>query len=95
MHGFEKVIQFRETSLNHQRPFTWTINPKQLNIHWVIPNFTPGLGGHTTIFAQSITWNVVVTTAPSGFIPSSKVTSETDQASCINASSISFRQTEN
>ena len=50
MHGFEKVIQFRETSLNHQRPFTWTINPKQLNIHWVIPNFTPGLGGHTTIF---------------------------------------------
>ncbi|WP_392349357.1 rhamnan synthesis F family protein [Parasynechococcus sp.] len=50
MHGFEKVIQFREKPLNHERPFSWEIKTDKLNIHWVIPNFTPGLGGHTTIF---------------------------------------------
>ena len=50
INGFEKVIQFRENKLE---PF-WSINNKvdlqHLNIHWVIPHFTPGLGGHMTIF---------------------------------------------
>ncbi|MGB1776092.1 MAG: rhamnan synthesis F family protein [Synechococcus sp.] len=50
MHGFEKVIQFREQELKAERTFSWAVNSEKLNIHWVIPNFTPGLGGHTTIF---------------------------------------------
>ena len=50
LNGFEKVIQFREQDLNHKRSFSWALNKDSLNIHWVIPNFTPGLGGHTTIF---------------------------------------------
>ena len=48
--GFEKVLQFQSCSLQPD----WSINnntsTKHLDIHWVIPNFTPGLGGHMTIF---------------------------------------------
>ena len=50
MHGFEKVIHFKPQKLD---PY-WSINQdrknKPLSIHWVIPHFTPGLGGHMTIF---------------------------------------------
>jgi len=48
--GFEKVLQFKRNELDP----TWSLqnNTKRdaLDIHWVIPNFTPGLGGHMTIF---------------------------------------------
>ncbi len=27
-----------------------TVNPSEMNIHWVVPDFTPGSGGHMTIF---------------------------------------------
>tara|TARA_B100000674_G_scaffold261392_1_gene215622 strand:- start:2890 stop:6342 length:3453 start_codon:yes stop_codon:yes gene_type:complete len=48
--GFEKVIQFKPTELEPDWPLIANINSKSLHIHWVIPNFTPGLGGHMTIF---------------------------------------------
>ena len=48
--GFEKVIQFKPQQLNPDWSLKNNINPKSLHIHWVIPNFTPGLGGHMTIF---------------------------------------------
>ena len=50
INGFEKVIQFREDKIIP----SWSLNNvadlQHLNIHWVIPHFTPGLGGHMTIF---------------------------------------------
>ena len=48
--GFEKVIQFKSQPLLPDWSLKNNINPKSLHIHWVIPNFTPGLGGHMTIF---------------------------------------------
>ena len=48
--GFEKVIQFKSQPLDPDWSLTNNTNPKSLHIHWVIPNFTPGLGGHMTIF---------------------------------------------
>ena len=48
--GFEKVIQFKPQQLDPNWSLKNNINPKSLQIHWVIPNFTPGLGGHMTIF---------------------------------------------
>ena len=48
--GFEKVIQFKPQPLLPDWSLKSSINPKSLHIHWVIPNFTPGLGGHMTIF---------------------------------------------
>jgi len=48
--GFEKVIQFKPQQLEPDWSRRNNINPKALHIHWVIPNFTPGLGGHMTIF---------------------------------------------
>ena len=48
--GFEKVIQFKPQQLKPDWSLKNNINYKSLNIHWVIPNFTPGLGGHMTIF---------------------------------------------
>ena len=48
--GFEKVIQFKPQQLEPDWSLHNNIDPKSLHIHWVIPNFTPGLGGHMTIF---------------------------------------------
>ncbi|MDO6352487.1 rhamnan synthesis F family protein [Synechococcus sp. YX-04-1] len=48
--GFEKVIHFKPQQLDPDWSLKRNINPKSLHIHWVIPNFTPGLGGHMTIF---------------------------------------------
>ena len=48
--GFEKVIQFKSEKLNPNWSLNKNIKPGSLDIHWVIPNFTPGLGGHMTIF---------------------------------------------
>ena len=48
--GFEKVIQFKAQKLDPQWSINKNTNTKSLHIHWVIPNFTPGLGGHMTIF---------------------------------------------
>ena len=48
--GFEKVIQFKPQPLEPDWSHHSNINRKSLKIHWVIPNFTPGLGGHMTIF---------------------------------------------
>ena len=48
--GFEKVIQFKPQQLDPDWSRHNNIDPKSLHIHWVIPNFTPGLGGHMTIF---------------------------------------------
>ncbi len=48
--GFEKVIQFKPQQLEPDWSRHNNIDPKSLHIHWVIPNFTPGLGGHMTIF---------------------------------------------
>ena len=48
--GFEKVIQFKEKTLNPYWKNHNNASPNQLQIHWVIPNFTRGLGGHMTIF---------------------------------------------
>ena len=48
--GFEKVIQFKPKQLDPSWSVKSNINRKSLHIHWVIPNFTPGLGGHMTIF---------------------------------------------
>lgn len=31
-------------------PLSIAFNPKHLNIHWIIPEYSEGLGGHTTIF---------------------------------------------
>lgn len=31
-------------------PYTRTFNPKSLNIHWIVPDFGPGGGGHMSIF---------------------------------------------
>ena len=48
--GFEKVIQFKPQQIDQNWSIQNNTNPKSLHIHWVIPNFTPGLGGHMTIF---------------------------------------------
>ena len=48
--GFEKVIQFKPQQLEPNWSLQNNIQRKALHIHWVIPNFTPGLGGHMTIF---------------------------------------------
>ena len=48
--GFEKVIQFKPELLDSNWSIHNNTNTKALDIHWVIPNFTPGLGGHMTIF---------------------------------------------
>ena len=48
--GFEKVIQFKEKYLEPNWKNQPNTSPKKLQIHWVIPNFTRGLGGHMTIF---------------------------------------------
>ena len=50
LQGFEKVIQFKPRQLETNWSLKNNTNPKSLHIHWVIPNFTPGLGGHMTIF---------------------------------------------
>ena len=48
--GFEKVIQFKPQQLEPNWSKQNNTQRKALHIHWVIPNFTPGLGGHMTIF---------------------------------------------
>jgi O-antigen biosynthesis protein len=48
--GFEKVIQFKEQSLDADWKNRLNACSNRLQIHWVIPNFTRGLGGHMTIF---------------------------------------------
>ena len=48
--GFEKVIQFKPQQLDPSWSLKNNTKPESLHIHWVIPNFTPGLGGHMTIF---------------------------------------------
>ena len=48
--GFEKVIQFKENPLNKDWKNRPNASLNNLQIHWVIPNFTRGLGGHMTIF---------------------------------------------
>ena len=48
--GFEKVIQFKEKSLDADWKNRYNACSNKLQIHWVIPNFTRGLGGHMTIF---------------------------------------------
>ena len=48
--GFEKVIQFKPQRLKPDWSQKNNIDYQSLDIHWVIPNFTPGLGGHMTIF---------------------------------------------
>ena len=48
--GFEKVIQFKPQQLEPDWSLNKNTNSNSLHIHWVIPNFTPGLGGHMTIF---------------------------------------------
>ena len=48
--GFEKVIQFKPQNLEPSWSLENNTDAKSLHIHWVIPNFTPGLGGHMTIF---------------------------------------------
>ena len=48
--GFEKVIQFKEKSLDADWKNRYNACSNRLQIHWVIPNFTRGLGGHMTIF---------------------------------------------
>ena len=48
--GFEKVIQFKPQQLDPEWSLQNNTHRKALHIHWVIPNFTPGLGGHMTIF---------------------------------------------
>mgnify|MGYP003310860666 FL=1 len=50
INGFEKVIQFKEKRLHPSWKNRANASPNKLQIHWVIPNFTPGLGGHMTIF---------------------------------------------
>ncbi|EAU72305.1 Lipopolysaccharide biosynthesis protein-like [Synechococcus sp. BL107] len=50
INGFEKVIQFKEKRLDPNWKNRPNMSPNKLRIHWVIPNFTPGLGGHMTIF---------------------------------------------
>ena len=85
--GFEKVIQFKPQKLHPDWSLKSNINPKSLHIHWVIPNFTPGLGGHMTISEPLTIWNAVDINARSGFIPSSRgMTSQAASARCTNVS---------
>ncbi|WP_115080858.1 rhamnan synthesis F family protein [Synechococcus sp. N32] len=48
--GFEKVIHFKPRKLDPNWSLRNNTKRDALDIHWVIPNFTPGLGGHMTIF---------------------------------------------
>ena len=48
--GFEKVLQFKRSELVPNWSLHNNTKLNALDIHWVIPNFTPGLGGHMTIF---------------------------------------------
>ena len=41
------MIDFERVALNPQNK---EFNPKCLNLHWIIPDFHPGAGGHMTIF---------------------------------------------
>ena len=50
IHGFEKVIHFEPRQLEPNWARKYNHQRKSLSIHWVIPHFTPGLGGHMTIF---------------------------------------------
>ncbi len=50
INGFEKVIQFKAQALEPNWSLQNNTQRKSLHIHWIIPNFTPGLGGHMTIF---------------------------------------------
>ena len=48
--GIQKVIHFAPKELEPNWSATNNIRLDSLDIHWVIPHFTPGLGGHMTIF---------------------------------------------
>ena len=48
--GIQKVIHFAPKELEPNWSATNNIRFDSLDIHWVIPHFTPGLGGHMTIF---------------------------------------------
>ena len=48
--GFERVIHFKEKTLTPNWKNQTNTLTNELQIHWVIPNFTRGLGGHMTIF---------------------------------------------
>ena len=48
--ALKKSFNSNLSSSNPNWSLNNNINPKSLHIHWVIPNFTPGLGGHMTIF---------------------------------------------
>ena len=50
IHGFEKVVHFEHRKLEPHWALQNNTRRKSLSIHWVIPHFTPGLGGHMTIF---------------------------------------------
>jgi glycosyltransferase involved in cell wall biosynthesis len=49
MGGFERVCHFDKSELDKSliRP---AMKKESLDIHWVVPNFSAGSGGHTTIF---------------------------------------------
>lgn len=38
---------------NELSPLEKTYNPKHLSIHWIVPDFAPGGGGHMTIFRMA------------------------------------------
>ena len=45
--GLRTVVDFEKCDL---APVQKTFNPTRMNIHWVVPAFAPGGGGHMTIF---------------------------------------------
>jgi hypothetical protein len=40
------------------QPLTRSFNPTSLNIHWIVPDFGPGGGGHMSIFHGPLSGNI-------------------------------------
>ena len=50
INGLQKVVHFKPKELDTKWSYHNNTKSSSLDIHWVIPHFTPGLGGHMTIF---------------------------------------------
>ena len=50
INGMQKVVHFKPKELDTDWSYHNNTKSSSLDIHWVIPHFKPGLGGHMTIF---------------------------------------------
>lgn len=46
----QNTAAIAKNKIQKLEPFNRTFNPESLNIHWIIPDFGPGGGGHMSIF---------------------------------------------